>query len=177
MQKPLTTYGQRIDANSKTRFTLHPVNQCPESNMPQMLLLSLSFSSAFGNDGVTGLYCKPNSLWTGSITLALKTHLTPHCLTARHGLLKFPCPSWAVSVANSQRGHSGALPLHFLSWDRWGQTLGKEFPDNSTSYCTATAPDTITCSWTDSMGWWLLFPCVYVFVVLCVCMHGEEGYS
>lgn len=170
MQEILTADSQITDANSKRGFPMHPDHQCLELNTPQMLLPSLGFSCALGDGGVTGPYCKFDSLWTGSITLALKSHLTSHCLRQ----LDMVCSNFYISFTSCQCDEQpvgspqGSSPPFSLRGQARAN-LGKEFPDNSISYCTATAPYTIAYPWTVSIGWCLLFPCVYVYVVLFVC--------
>lgn len=165
----LTADSQITDANSKRGFPVHPGHQCLELNMPQMLLPSLGFSCALGDDGVTGPYCKFDSLWTGFITLDLKSHLTSHCLRQLDMVWSYFYLLHKLSVWWTASGVTpGLFPLFSLRGQARAN-LGKEFPDNSISYCTAIAPYTIAYSWTVSIWWCLLFPCVYVYVVLFVC--------
>lgn len=53
-----------------------------ESNTPPIFLPSPGFICALGDDSVTGPYCKSDSLWIGSITLALKVTSHSSLLTA-----------------------------------------------------------------------------------------------
>lgn len=172
-KKILTADGQRTDANSEGGFLLHPGHQCLELNMPQMLLPSLGFSCALGDDGVTGLYYKSVSLLTGSITLALKSHLTPHCFRQ----LDMVCSNVyhllnELSVWSTASGVTpGPFPSIFSHGTGEGQIWGKNFL--VTAYPNA-LPLLHTPSCIHGLTAWdgtcAFRVCIHMWFCLCVCM-------
>lgn len=117
----LTAGSQRRDANSKIGFPLHPGHECLASNMPQMLLPSLNLSCALEDNGATGPYCKSDSLWTGSITLVVKSHLTPHCLSQLDTVCSNALLLHKLSVWWTASGVTTGPSPSIFSLDRWSQ--------------------------------------------------------